>query len=108
LWRGLLAVWNHQPRGGYGYLFRIPAEVVSVDGDRVTILVEKADGTKAERTVARSSVWVPCTSCRHAVHRGICQARSDTMGYACGCSRDTTPIPPNMRPPAREKGGAEG
>jgi hypothetical protein len=40
LWRGQRVIWRHVPRGGYGFVLRIPATVVKVTQKRVTIKVE--------------------------------------------------------------------
>lgn len=38
------AIWNHVPRGGYGYIEPIPVVVVRVTAKRVTIEVPLARG----------------------------------------------------------------
>lgn len=44
---GQRVTWRHWPRGGWGYLERIPATVVRIGPKRVTIEVPlKAGGTK--------------------------------------------------------------
>lgn len=40
LWRGLRVIWRHKPRGGYGFVLKIPAKVLHVTRKRVTIEVE--------------------------------------------------------------------
>ena len=42
LYSGRVCVWRHRPRGGYGYVIRIPVIVVSRDARRVTVRL--ADG----------------------------------------------------------------
>ena len=42
LYRGRVCVWRHRPRGGYGYVIRIPVTVVSRAARRVTVRL--ADG----------------------------------------------------------------
>lgn len=49
-------IWHHEMRGGYGYTERIPAEVVRLTAQRVTIRVSRKDGTTVERSVKRENV----------------------------------------------------
>ena len=77
LWRGLRVIWNYSPRGGSGYVFHVPAVVVRTVGDlatQVTLDVERTDGAKVRRIVARTNVWVPCEKCRPARRK-----------FSCGC-----------------------
>src|SRR5260221_9838341 len=39
---------RHEMRGGYGYIERVPGEVVAVTSKRIHILVKKLDGTRSE------------------------------------------------------------
>lgn len=41
---GDLVTWLHEPRGGYGYTFRIPARVVKLTARRVVIDAQLASG----------------------------------------------------------------
>lgn len=48
---GDLVTWTHEPRGGYGYQYAIPATVVRVGAKRVQIEAQTATG-------AVRRVWV--------------------------------------------------
>jgi hypothetical protein len=41
---GDLVIWEHETRGGYGYVERIPAIVVRPSAQKVTIEVQTVDG----------------------------------------------------------------
>jgi len=56
---GQKVVWKHIPRGGYGYVIPVPAEVVRVWVARVTIRVQKASGEYVNRVVKPESLVVP-------------------------------------------------
>lgn len=49
-------IWLHEPRGGYGYVFRIPGKVVGYGRGRIKIEVAKADGEKVQRFVKEESL----------------------------------------------------
>lgn len=49
-------VWLHEPSGGYGYVFKIPGEVIGFGRGRVKIRVQKANGEHAERFVKEQSL----------------------------------------------------
>lgn len=53
---GMRVTWNHSPRGGYGYVWPTPATVVRTTRERVTLDVERKDGSLVRRTVARKNV----------------------------------------------------
>jgi hypothetical protein len=46
-----LVTWMHQPRGGYGYIERIPGKVVKVGEKLVQIEVRKKNGEAVTRWV---------------------------------------------------------
>jgi hypothetical protein len=48
---GDLATWLYEPRGGYGYIIPVDAEVVRVTGKRVRVRVRRVSGEMVERTV---------------------------------------------------------
>ena len=48
--------WKYVPRGGYGWVFRTPGEVVSFGKTRVKIRVSKVDGSVVERFVNENSL----------------------------------------------------
>lgn len=48
---GQKVIWLHETRGGYGYIWRIPATVVRIGKSRVTIEVTRRDGSKVLRSV---------------------------------------------------------
>lgn len=56
IWRGLRVVWLHVPRGGYGYVLRVPATVVSASRTHVTIDAERADRSVVRRVVNIKSI----------------------------------------------------
>jgi hypothetical protein len=43
--------WKHQPRGGYGYIFRVPATITAVGEKRIRIRVQKVSGEWVEKWV---------------------------------------------------------
>lgn len=43
--------WLHEPRGGYGYIIRVPGVVRKVTSKRVQIEVQKATGETVMRSV---------------------------------------------------------
>ena len=49
-------IWLHQPRGGYGYIFRIPVKILVSRGSRVKVEVTRKDGSRVERWVKRESL----------------------------------------------------
>ena len=53
---GTEIIWLHEPRGGYGYVFRIPGVVVGHGRDRGKIEVAKANGEKVQRFVKEQSL----------------------------------------------------
>lgn len=48
---GTAALWECVPRGGYGYSYLVPAQVVSVTSRRVRVRVRRCTGELVERTV---------------------------------------------------------
>ena len=44
LYQGLCVMWMHVPRGGWGYVLRVPATVVRLTPTRVVIDAELARG----------------------------------------------------------------
>jgi hypothetical protein len=48
--------WSYSPKGGYGYVFKTPATIISVGPKRIKIEVVKRDGTKVFRFVKESSL----------------------------------------------------
>jgi len=58
---GQAVTWLHVPRGGYGYVYPVDGVVTKVGPARITIRVQKKDGTqkrvsvKPERLVPRKS-----------------------------------------------------
>lgn len=58
---GNKVIWRHEMRGGYGYVERIPATVVSVFAKRVRIRVEmrrsECVSEIVERTVKPEHLW---------------------------------------------------
>ncbi|HLZ62775.1 MAG TPA: winged helix-turn-helix domain-containing protein [Ktedonosporobacter sp.] len=52
---GQAVTWRHVPRGGYGYVYPVDATVVGVSGNKLTLRVQKQDGTwKEVRVDARN------------------------------------------------------
>lgn len=54
--KGDEVTWLHEPRGGYGYVFRIPGIVVGHGRCRVKIEIAKASGEKVVRHVNEESL----------------------------------------------------
>jgi len=48
---GDAVTWLHSPRGGYGYVFRIPGQVVGFGRGRIKCRVKKNDGTLVDRFI---------------------------------------------------------
>lgn len=55
---GDLVVWQHEPRGGYGYTFPVSGRVVAVAGQRICIEVRLRTGEAVRR-------WVTPARLRH-------------------------------------------
>lgn len=55
---GLLCVWEHTPRGGYGYVCPVDAKIVALNlqGDEATISVSRRDGRQVKRRVKTSAL----------------------------------------------------
>jgi hypothetical protein len=49
-------IWAREARGGYGYVERIPAEVVAVTPSRIRIRAQRKSGETVERTVRPESL----------------------------------------------------
>jgi len=48
--------WLHIPRGGYGFVYPVNAEVVKVGAKTIRIRVAKRDGALVERNVKPESL----------------------------------------------------
>lgn len=48
--------WTYTPRGGYGWMIPVNAEVVKVNTKTVRILVKRIDGQMVERNVKPESL----------------------------------------------------
>jgi hypothetical protein len=48
--------WLYTPRGGYGYIIPVNAEVVRVSGKTVRVRVQRVDGEMVERNVRPESL----------------------------------------------------
>lgn len=56
---GAVVTWLHVPRGGYGYVFPVDAEVTShgrAPSTRVTIVVATRSGRRVKRSVDAASL----------------------------------------------------
>lgn len=49
-------IWHYSPRGGYGYVFKIPGVVVGFGRCRVKIEIAKANGEKVQRFVSEGQL----------------------------------------------------
>ena len=49
-------IYRHCPKGGYGYIFLIPAKVLGFGRARVKVEVQKADGSRVVRFVRPESL----------------------------------------------------
>jgi len=58
LFVGALVLWAHVPRGGYGFTVHIPAEVVALNlqGDTAVIEAKRKDGSRVKRSVGFKSL----------------------------------------------------
>ena len=56
LFRGARVYWVHRPRGGYGYVVRIPATVAIPGRKRTTIDAELASGKTCRVSVSTVSL----------------------------------------------------
>lgn len=63
LFVGLRCLWRFKPRGGYGFVLRVPVRVLSLTAGMATILVEN---TGTRKTVSIGSLVCPPTM-RNAV-----------------------------------------
>jgi hypothetical protein len=43
LWKGKRVIWRHKPRGGYGYVLRIPVTIDGLTKARATIRLETGE-----------------------------------------------------------------
>jgi hypothetical protein len=58
-WRGRRCLWRHTPRGGYGFVIRVPVTIVAITSrTRATVLVESV-GKRV--SVSRRSLVDPQT-----------------------------------------------
>ena len=48
--------WLHIPRGGYGFVYPVNAEIVKVNAKTIRIRVAKRDGALTERSVKPESL----------------------------------------------------
>ena len=48
--------WSYTPRGGYGWVIPVNAEVVKVNPKTIRILVKRIDGEMVERNVRPESL----------------------------------------------------
>jgi hypothetical protein len=67
LWRGLCVIWLHKPRGGYGYVIRVPGAVLSWTASKVQLEVIRADGSRVVRQVPRDRIRETSVHHRHGV-----------------------------------------
>ncbi len=56
LWVGLRCVWKHKPRGGYGFVIRVPVTVLALYQTQAWVKVE---GTGKTAIVLRTSLTTP-------------------------------------------------
>lgn len=56
LWPGLICIWIHRPKGGYGFAFRLPVKVLKLFPSRARIEVRTKSGARVERLVSRVSL----------------------------------------------------
>lgn len=53
---GTEIIWLYSPRGGYGYVFKIPGVVVGFGRARVRIEISKANGERVQRFVSEEQL----------------------------------------------------
>lgn len=53
---GDTVTWRYVPRGGWGYVFRTEAVILTLGKHWATIQVRKADGTPVQRRVKASNL----------------------------------------------------
>jgi hypothetical protein len=58
LWKGKRCLWRFRPRGGYGFVLRVPVTIELLTESRAKILI---DGTDTRRIVSRRSLISPPT-----------------------------------------------
>ncbi len=56
---GMAVIWRHSPSGGWGYVYAVPARVVSVGRVKVTIDAELERGGTKRRSVYPNSLQFP-------------------------------------------------
>lgn len=56
LYRGALVTWHHTPRGGYGFIMPVDAEVVKINPKKIRIRVRANSGSLVERNVDLESL----------------------------------------------------
>lgn len=67
LWRGLIVIWLHKPRGGYGFTIRLECTVVSAAVKSALVDVKLRNGTMVRRQVPIASLRSQSKRHQHAL-----------------------------------------